>query len=204
MIPTKIHQWFYHPAVRFDRNQRYDGGRESLLAGRTHIVIGAKATYDSRPDLFNTTHEMAHLIEIDDRRATAWHWGLVPGTKVEIPGVYSGFQQLTSQATEREVRVMAIQGIIEEHIGRDFNCLDAAQLLANGSIDGYYHLREAVECDYSDVKGTHSKNHNKIGIGHHVIASMIKSYSETLDINNIWKEWCRKQEVVAEQLALRS
>lgn len=66
-------------------------------------------------------HEMAHLVEIDDRRATADDFGLrykrvgrLPPTRYSS-GIYP--EPLTAQGVERECRVIAISIRILEAIG---------------------------------------------------------------------------------------
>jgi len=60
-------------------------------------------------------HEMAHAVEIDDRRVQQWAWGL----KVRqcVINFQSYDQPLTYQSTERELRVCAFQANLQTYLG---------------------------------------------------------------------------------------
>lgn len=77
--------------------------------------------YAGRSDLFNLTHEMAHLIEIDLPRCHLPDWGFKYGTYWEIGG-RSGHEFHTTQAAWREIRTFGIQHHLNLHYGiRDSN-----------------------------------------------------------------------------------
>lgn len=204
---SNIEDWFYHPSVRMNMDATYHGWlpeNHGKLVERNYLLFGGRAVSYHEPEMFNVIHEMAHLIEIDDARAITPGWGLQAGTWKEIPGLWSGREAQTAQCIEREVRVMAIQAVITEHLGFAVDYHEMAKLLANGAVPGYYYFRNKVGCDYEDEKG-HSfiRNNNRVqrvkkpGLAHHICASVILSLASSFSIQSIWDEWCRKQEVVA-------
>lgn len=77
--PTKLADWFFRPAVRFDMDALYDGGKRTVRNTDCR-TIGGRSVYSAEPEESVAVHEMAHLIDINDERAHFKSWGLVPGT----------------------------------------------------------------------------------------------------------------------------
>lgn len=72
-------------------------------------------------------HELAHLVEIDDRRATMFGWGL----DVPTQWVYDRLcaEPVTNQATTRECRVVAYQALLGDAIGLKADIRDTVSAL---------------------------------------------------------------------------
>ena len=77
------------------------------------LVLGCRA--GPEVSYVNLTHEMAHFIEIDDARMMLPRWGL------RLPRVYVAGREcvepVTTQITEREIRVIAYQANLLEYLG---------------------------------------------------------------------------------------
>lgn len=102
MIPAswKLGPWwsdFVQPSVRIEGARVVDGVlRLGTRSGPEPICR------------FAVMHEMCHLVEIDDARATVSDWGLSLGRYRSLAGHY-WWEQRTSQCVERELRVGAWQ-----------------------------------------------------------------------------------------------
>lgn len=65
----------------------------------------------------NLLHEMAHFVEIDEARMNITGWGLKLPNRRYTKGLYDGCEPKTMQITAREIRVMALQHNLHEHLG---------------------------------------------------------------------------------------
>lgn len=74
----------------------------------------------------NLLHEMAHLLEIDDRRLGKPGWGLKVAKVVILGRPY--IEPRTFQCTLREIRVMGRQKVLHEAAGIPFDTLHWAGL----------------------------------------------------------------------------
>lgn len=73
-------------------------------------------------DIYNLIHEIAHMVEIDDKRCHLPGWGLKYPPEFYWPGhgmVSNGFN--TAKAIYREARVLGIQEVITKHYGIVWN-----------------------------------------------------------------------------------
>jgi hypothetical protein len=98
------------------------------------LRLSARVGYTS--ELFNLTHEMAHMIEIDDLRCYLPDWGLVAGKYNEYFGIFEGVT--TSQAIRREMRVLGIQCVL-----LDYYNINEEHLLKGKSI--YRYMAELIQ-----------------------------------------------------------
>lgn len=107
-----VREWF---AGRVGVAWDDDGTR--VVAGR--LLLGCYSTLTDEIGIL--VHEMGHLVEIDDRRATQENFGLRYKRVVRLPptryhhGLYA--EPLTSQGVERECRVVAISTRILSALG---------------------------------------------------------------------------------------
>ena len=90
-----------------------EDGENHVKDGRLHLALWAGPS----ADLFNLFHEMAHFIEIDNRRCHKPGWGLKTGKWVTIAGRYVSEGMFTNKAIEREIRCFAIQTHFHTHYG---------------------------------------------------------------------------------------
>lgn len=120
------------------------------------IVIGNRAGPTTWADSFkidNLIHEMAHLVEIDDARMRCHGWGL------KVPEVFV-FNRMcceptTKQITERELRVMAYQLNVMDHIGVECDTDDAVRALENLADTAFVPIedgRQPYDGDYKDIQ----------------------------------------------------
>jgi hypothetical protein len=71
-------------------------------------------------DVANLLHEMAHFVEIDERRMGMHGWGLKLPKMYSLPGRYGGTswcEPKTMQISARELRVMAFQHHLHVYLG---------------------------------------------------------------------------------------
>jgi hypothetical protein len=119
---------------------------------------------------------MGHFIEIDDGRILKNGWGFYYGKPVQILGrVY--YEPTSCKATLRECRAIAIQRKIEEVIGVEDNI--------QKSLSALIHVH-----DWHMVPGKNNDERFSYLIGY------TNEFSKTLSIENILKEWERKQELL--------
>lgn len=88
------------------------------LDERGRLMFGVWAGPAAR--VSNLLHEMAHFVEIDERRMGKRGWGLRLPKMHYIPGPYGGStwcEPTTMQITAREIRVIAYQHHLHVHLG---------------------------------------------------------------------------------------
>jgi hypothetical protein len=97
-------------------------GSSKTVVASGRLLLGAYAVRDeSDSDVGFLAHEMGHLVEIDDRRATSDNFGLRYKRVVRLPptryssGIHP--EPLTAQGVVRECRVIAISTRILEAVG---------------------------------------------------------------------------------------
>jgi hypothetical protein len=205
-IPKRVEAWFLTPSVLLDLT----GVVASQSSYQQHfpdpevrgIVICGRSTWleSAKPELGNVFHEMAHLIEIDDRRVRQPNWGIRLGKWVPWAGTpMGGFYDMTStQAIQREVRVMAIQAVVTEHCGFNFDYAYWAHLLGNGAVPNHFLWRAHLGLEYADSCDKDPDN-QYLSMSELVDASVIRSLREELTIEQVWAEWSRKLAVVERQ-----
>lgn len=92
-------QFFKSSPIRIE--EKVEGNK---IEGTT-LILGCRA--GPSLDVDNLLHEMAHLIEINDKRILSWNWGL-QYPEVELLGRVF-YEPNTIQGLNRELRVFAIQ-----------------------------------------------------------------------------------------------
>lgn len=109
-IFEKLAQDFFpeNGPILLDRHHRLSQG---VFNG--WLVLGAYAQCLTRVSFL--THEMAHFVEIDDKRALKDGWGLKLPEVLVLGNFYP--EPLTCQATQRELRVMAYEENLLNHYG---------------------------------------------------------------------------------------
>jgi len=175
--PTDLKKWFEITTIKIDENLTgncvYDDG----------MVLG-KMAGPSRSTA-NLFHEMAHFIEIDDRRCLKTAWGL------KVPSIYIGgrtcYEPETFQASEREMRVIAIQKIIADHLGKRCQLRSFARAL--DFMPDYYMAGKFFDKEKELDEIEYNKYKNLI-INERI--NWVLSYAEKLNINKIWQEWRSK------------
>jgi hypothetical protein len=121
-------------------NWTYDG--KYILDGT--MYLGGGRTHRPRLPLveafYMLTHEIAHLLEIDDSRALdPFGWGLQHGTYFET-GSRVGFHTYQTDAhLQRELRVYAIQSKFHEYFDMAFDIKRAVHVLRD-YVDGFGNL----------------------------------------------------------------
>lgn len=92
------------------------------------LVLGAWA--GPRQCITHLMHEMAHLVEIDDKRILKHGWGLKTPEEY-IPGRYGHFASIpvTAQPSLRECRVIAMQWQLQNYLGIEESPRDAISAL---------------------------------------------------------------------------
>jgi hypothetical protein len=176
---------------------RLDIGSNWICNGRFMLQTWA----GPQADLFNLVHEIAHMIEIDDRRCHNPNWGFKYGKTVYIPGhgdVNEGM--VTNQAIEREIRVFGIQLHIhqafgieivhhepnswddnDEHISRIHYMAKLCEWM-----DGIWLYRPKDEMEWQEKKDATNA----------VIANRIREEFAKWSIEEILAEWDRKMAVL--------
>jgi hypothetical protein len=136
------------------------------------------------------SHEMAHMIEIDDARVCKHNWGLTYGKwhTYPTPNRYSSgyFEMTTDQAIQREVRVVAIQAAVTEHCGLVFDYVSWAEILGNGAIQNHSLWKKRLGLSFDD----------EVSSCRAVEAGVIRSMRENLSIEPLWHEWVRKTAII--------
>jgi len=108
-VPKKLRDLFVPGAVEYDPD--IEGQR---IRDNGAVALGSRCGPDDF-DLPALIHEMSHLVEIDDRRATSFGWGLRITTCVVIAN--QRYEEPTSvQAVERELRVLAYQTNVQSAV----------------------------------------------------------------------------------------
>ena len=210
-VPKRIESWCsLSPNVVFAL-QEVVGEKGPSDSPHRGIRIQGRSIWRSPPEYKNAIHEMAHMIDIDDRRVRMPGWGLRAGSWVSLRTRYSaGYWDVqTDFAIRRELRVMAIQACITEHFGLNFDYVEWASLLANGAIPNYCLWRSRFGFTYDDEHGfTHDDEHDDTNeldddeltttVRHD--AEVLRSMRSELVVEDLWAEWVRKTKVVDRQI----
>lgn len=121
MIADRLANSEFLPAIR----ERWFEGRGNVaissgLEGVGHDVEAGVLTFGCRAgpqqDVVNLLHEMAHLVEIPERRSVKPDWGFTLG-KAFLGPAGIDFIPVTARATEREARVWAWQTVLMGALG---------------------------------------------------------------------------------------
>jgi len=121
-LPTLLDRWF--------KDGRHLGVSANL-EGTKHDFKGRRITFGCRAgpnyDVTNLLHEMAHFIEIDERRVVKENWGFRIGrpflTNFGVDSI-----PVNTKGTEREARVWAIQHLLTVHLGIEETVMDKAKI----------------------------------------------------------------------------
>ena len=204
-IPKRIEAWFrLSPDVVLDINEVV-GGESGVVEPDRGVVIGCRSTYGAEPEYGNGFHEMAHMIDIDDRRVRQPGWGLKFGKWVSFASSYSSgcYEMQTDAGIRREVRVMAIQAVITEHCGFNFDYLNWAHLLSSGAVPNYCIWRNKLGLEYEDEKDGYLDDEDSTtepSTTTTIDAGILRSMRSELSIEPLWAEWVRKAKVVDRQI----
>lgn len=83
------------------------------------VILGTRLGPETNC-LQGVAHEMAHLLEIDNKRMIKSGWGFKYGKKIQIMGQVF-HEPLTYQASLRECRTFAFEMLIYEIIGQEYD-----------------------------------------------------------------------------------
>lgn len=109
-VPKKLRDLFVPGVVEYDPDVEGQRIRDSGA-----VALGSRCGPDAF-DLPALIHEMAHLVEIDDRRVTHYGWGLRITTCVVVAN--RRYEEPVSiQAVRRELRVLAFQANVQYAVG---------------------------------------------------------------------------------------
>lgn len=193
MPPKRVEAWFQLSAnVRLEL-EGPSNGPSGFLAPDRGIVLGGRVTHGSEVSYGTAIHEMAHMVNIDDRRVRQPGWGFKHGHWVSCPTRYcSGFHEMvTDAAIRRELDVMAIQAVITEHCRFNFDYEWWAALLSCGALQNYYIWRNTLGLTRED---------EQYKVTTVIDAGILIGMRELLTIEEVWKEWQRKTRVVDQQV----
>lgn len=157
------------------------------------MLLGCESSSEDGPgesaDLGILLHEMGHLIEIDDDRCHMLGWGLWV-RRIAILG-QPCHEPLTFQATEREMRVCAIQKKLADHAGVPFDVMHWMDLFMKYQPDWYcFHVR------YPDVDRKATDDEKARIMGEDTLKQ-----SEELSLDDILSEWDRKASILKQRSA---
>jgi len=175
-VPASLLSWFagHEDYLVFDA--QVEGNR-----AQDRMILGAKAGPGVDPS--NLLHEMAHFIEIDDARCCVRGWGLLTGFDEE--------PVITYQATERELRVIAIQKLLGEHFGVE---ADIPKTISSMTfMPDWWNYRSLLTADQKIKFG--SKAWHALLTNH-----MMQNYA-ALEISQLRAEWDRKCQIVAARMS---
>lgn len=205
-VPKRIEAWFKlspNVVLAWEEHVGYNPNPQGLVLPDRGVRIQGRAAYirECRPEIGTALHEMAHMVDIDDKRVRKPGWGLKTGNWVEFPSRYSpGFWEMQTDAgIKREVRVMAIQAVITEHLGFNFDYCEWAALLSNGAIQNYCLWRNRFGLSYDDEHDKTKDNGWTSTTTRHD-AEIIRSVRDEFTIEQVWTEWVRKCKVVDRQI----
>lgn len=151
------------------------------------LCLGLRAGPETSDE--NLFHEMGHFTDIDGRRCHLPGWGFRSGKSVDIPGygrVHEGMT--TTQAVDREIRVMGIQCALMDHYGDSPDPTNLARSLVY--IDSFF----MVTRDLLDAKNISYKEREKIGISR--CARKIEAEWKKWTIEDISKLWKKKAAIL--------
>lgn len=161
----------------FFKNSKVQVGKIEGQAVRESTLILGTSIGPEYGSLWGLAHEMAHLIEIDDKRALRPRWGFYYGP--ETQAFNGSFNTPTNfKASLREARTMAVQGKIHEMVGLDFELkkdMSALKLMHD------FHL----------VPGKNEEERFEY------LYQYSLEYFNTLSHNFILKEWERKNLLIS-------
>lgn len=165
-----------HSSVRWDMNRQ-----GSSLDDEGTLILGGRAGPEIHP--LNLLHEMAHLIDIDDKRCTTRNWGLkVP--EVEILGRFCP-EPMTFQASERELQVVAIQFVLSKFVGVKMSLAQWATLVEY--LPDYYMFKDFFRSPRSRFRGTTWTR---------MVTNHAADLVDRIDLDAVLSEWDRKCKLV--------
>lgn len=174
----KLVPYFEGHALRFRRGI---SGNRLDEDGTLFIGDGHLSGDWERPDYLgesNTIHEMAHFVEIDQRRCGMYGWGL----KVPEKFIYNRLVPvpMTHKIADREMRVLAYQ----------FNILEALGLLSPELMK--LHIEAVVNFtpDWANIPASSDQGRIRWA------RNQIKKYRKTLTFEKFEVEWWRRSEVL--------
>lgn len=102
---------------------------DEFIEGSNVDELGIKLGCRTGPtyEITGATHELCHLVEIDDARTMVSNWGFKIG-QIEINGILY-YEPQTNQASMREMRVFAYQYNLDKELGLKPDFLYFAKLL---------------------------------------------------------------------------
>lgn len=184
-------EFFADAAVRVD----WTSAAQSIDA-EDRVVLGPWAGPEAT--ISNLVHEMSHFVEIDERRMTAYGWGLhVP--EIHIAGRVC-LEPQTRQATERELRVIAFQANILEYLGFPRSVRDLVAPL-DWMPDFVFVPIEDGSSAYGDDR-THKLSYEAIQKSQkRWCAKQVEVLRETFTAERFLSEWKRRNAVLKQREA---
>lgn len=183
-------EFFAGAAVRVD----WTSAAQSI-DDEDRVVLGPWAGPEAT--ISNLVHEMSHFVEIDERRMTAYGWGLhVP--EIHIAGRLC-LEPQTMQATERELRVIAFQVNVLEYLGFPRSIRDLVAPLD--------WMPDFVFVPIEDGTSAFGEDHtHKLGYGDiqksqkRWCAKRVEALRGTFTTERFLSEWKRRNEVLKRNL----
>lgn len=160
------------------------------------VIFGASAGFNIRNE--NLLHEMAHFVEIDQRRIARSGWGLDCKTKVRVMGQYCN-EPRTCQATLRECRTIAYQKNLADFLGIEHDHVDfcrSLQFMPDTTWvplqDGSMPYAENNMLDLSTIDIRKSQ--------HVWCCAKVEEYRKELTAGKFLAEWYRRRSVLEQRV----
>lgn len=156
------------------------------------LVLGAWA--GPKQCITHLMHEMAHLVEIDDKRILKYGWGLKTPEEY-IPGRYGHFASMpvTYQPSLRECRVIAMQWQLQNYLGIEESPRDAIS-----SLEYMPDWCNIPHLPYNEkyTNGAQVKESRLNFLERHMLQYAVEKYT----FNFFMKEWIRKNDLLRNRL----
>lgn len=157
------------------------------------VIFGASAALNIKNE--NLLHEVAHFVEIDQRRMATFGWGLRCKTQVRIMGNYYA-EPRTSQSTDRECRVIAYQKNLADFLGLEHDHVDFIRSLRFMKDSTFVPLKDG-RLPYTDKSDTQNMSSEEIRESQHAwCVDRVEKYRSEMTAGKFLSEWYRRRAIL--------